>query len=72
MGFYRDRPIPKPERLVLGAIIIKEIEREELVEALFGADPFLIDHDCLNPSGHDAIASCGEIVCCHCAKVFWR
>ena len=38
------------------------------------ADPFLVDHDCINPSGHCPIASCGEIVCRYCAKIFriWR
>jgi hypothetical protein len=35
-------------------------------------DPFGVDHDCLNPAGHDPIATCREIVCCHCAKVFWQ
>lgn len=36
------------------------------------ADPFLIEHGCLNPAGHEAMASCGAIVCAHCAKVFWQ
>lgn len=35
------------------------------------ADPFLIDHDCRNPAGHDFIAACGDVVCPHCAKVAW-
>jgi len=34
-------------------------------------DPFGIDNDCLNPAGHDFIAACGDVVCCHCAKVVW-
>lgn len=36
------------------------------------ADPFGIDHDCLNPAGHDFIATCSDVVCCHCAKVAWQ
>jgi hypothetical protein len=35
------------------------------------ADPFGIDHDCRNPTGHDFIAACGDVVCCHCSKVVW-
>jgi hypothetical protein len=36
------------------------------------ADPFGIDHDCINPAGHDFIAACGDVACCHCAKVVWQ
>lgn len=36
------------------------------------ADPFNIDHDCRNPTGHDFIASCGDVVCIHCSRVVWR
>jgi hypothetical protein len=36
------------------------------------ADPFLIDHDCSNETGHQPIASCGAVVCVHCARVFWQ
>jgi len=43
-----------------------------LLDASTLPDPFLIDHGCDNPQGHEAIATCGEIVCRHCAKVFWR
>lgn len=36
-------------------------------------DPFLVDDPCpMNPTGHKPIASCGEVVCWHCAKIFWR
>lgn len=31
--------------------------------ALASADPFEIDHDCINPAGHQPIPSCGEVVC---------
>lgn len=35
------------------------------------ADPFGLDHDCLNPAGHDFTSACGEVVCPHCGKVAW-
>lgn len=45
---------------------------DDLADVIRQADPFLIAHDCSNPTGHDPIASCGEVVCAHCARVFWR
>ena len=39
------------------------------ITAATPADPFLIDHDCLNPAGHDFIASCGDIACVHCSRI---
>lgn len=39
--------------------------------AVPAGDPFNIEHDCLNPAGHDYIAGCGDVVCVHCAKVAW-
>lgn len=35
-------------------------------------DPFLIDHDCTSKTGHQPIASCGAVVCVHCARIFWQ
>jgi hypothetical protein len=35
-------------------------------------DPFGIDNVCpLNPTGHQFIGSCGDVVCVHCTKVVW-
>ena len=35
-------------------------------------DPFNVDDPCpVNPTGHQTIVSCGEIVCWHCARIFW-
>jgi hypothetical protein len=36
-------------------------------------DPFGTDARCtLSPDGrHHAIGSCGDVVCCHCARIFW-
>ena len=38
------------------------------------ADPFVIDGACeFNGGGaHQIIAGCRDIVCAHCARVFWR
>jgi hypothetical protein len=47
------------------------IADELAVLAVPASDPFDIEHDCTNPAGHATIASCGDIVCPHCAKVFW-
>jgi hypothetical protein len=35
------------------------------------ADPFGIDHDCTNPSGHQFVATCSDVVCFHCARIAW-
>lgn len=49
------------------------IAAEEIAAAsLASADPFDIEPDCLNPSGHHFIADCSEVVCLHCARVAWR
>lgn len=45
-------------------------ETEEIVAAaLASADPFELDHDCINPAGHQPVPSCGEVVCFHCARI---
>lgn len=37
------------------------------------ADPFNIADSCpVNPNGHQTVVSCGEVVCWHCARIFWR
>lgn len=57
-------------------IIERTTIREPLAEeisaaALASADPFEIDHDCINPRGHQPIPSCGEVACFHCARIIW-
>ena len=47
-------------------------EAEEIAAAaLASADPFELDHDCINPAGHQPVPSCGEVVCFHCARIIW-
>lgn len=49
----------------VGREAIAQIERER--------DPFNLADPCpFNPTGHQTIVSCGEIVCWHCARIFWR
>jgi len=74
MGFYR-QGMPQPlDRDGVKAAVISFIAAEEiaLVERAF--DPFEVDDPCPLNAGrpHRAIASCGEVVCRHCSKVFWR
>ena len=45
--------------------------RVEAKIACFKADPFELDHDCINPAGHQPVPSCGEVVCFHCARIIW-
>ncbi|WP_439398977.1 hypothetical protein ACRQ5Q_16680 [Bradyrhizobium sp. PMVTL-01] len=37
------------------------------------ADPFGTSERCdFSPDGqHYAIGSCGDVVCCHCSRIFW-
>jgi hypothetical protein len=61
-----------------GTAIAKDAQTNEINDSLVAqelafeartADPFFLAHDCLNPAGHDFIGSCGEVVCCHCARL---
>jgi hypothetical protein len=70
MGFHR---IPQPaslDRAGLTAIVTRFLA-EEIAFARRNSDPFEIEYDCRNPAGHDFIAACGDVVCCHCGKVVW-
>lgn len=51
--------------------LVEEFIAKNLAPLIPDADPFLIEHDCLNPAGHRFIGSCGDVVCVHCAKVVW-
>lgn len=71
MGFHRQ---PQPASLDRAAVTaaITRFVAEEVCFAARTADPFLIGHDCLNPTGHAFIGSCGDVVCVHCARVVSR
>ncbi|MCS3725455.1 hypothetical protein [Bradyrhizobium betae] len=72
MGFHRTRQPQPVHRVPASVAVSRFICEQEIGDVLAGQDPFGLDNDCLNPAGHDAIASCGAVVCPHCAKVFWR
>jgi hypothetical protein len=71
MGFHRQG---QPALLTRAEVVTVALQciAEELAFAAGTADPFAIDHDCLNPAGHHFISSCGAVVCLHCEKVVWR
>lgn len=72
MGFHRRRQPEALNRAQAISAVMAFVGEREIGEVMAAQDPFRLDHDCISPSGHDVIASCGEIVCRHCAKVFWR
>ena len=51
------------------ALVCQMIEEDGLLTE--PADPFGLDHDCLNPAGHQFTTSCGATVCIHCARIAW-
>ena len=61
-----------PLREVYERTTIREIEDAPAMLTSTPADPFMIDHDCINEAGHQPIASCGAVVCAHCARIFWQ
>jgi hypothetical protein len=48
-------------------------EREIAAVMSAVADPFGTSQRCdFSPDGrHHAIGSCGDVVCCHCSRIFW-
>lgn len=75
MGFNRGLQIDTATsvRRQVSSRVKDLIPLAEIAQAMAEAtEPFSIEIICLNPAGHDAIASCGEIVCPHCARIFWR
>jgi hypothetical protein len=71
MGFHRQEQRPSLDRAGITAAVHRFVAQEVAFETRT-ADPFAIAHDCLNPTGHSFIASCGDVVCVHCSKVVWR
>ena len=53
--------------------LVTEFLCEEIVERIDPPDLFNIENACpFNPAGHHPIASCGDVVCPDCGKVFWQ
>lgn len=72
MGFQRQIQPAALDRAELATIVTPIVAEELAFACRTAVDPFGIAHDCLNPAGHEFIASCGEVVCCHCAVIAWR
>lgn len=74
MGYLRQGQPASPPSFNRAAVTatITRFVAEELAFANRTADPFHIAHDCRNPSGHDFIAACGDVVCIHCGRIAWR
>jgi hypothetical protein len=73
MGFNRTTIQPASlDRAAVRSAVLQFAYEEEIAAILGAEDPFALAHDCRNPAGHDFIASCGDVVCVHCAKVAWR
>lgn len=70
MGFLRQGQPQALDRKGVTAVVTRLLA-EEIAYLTRTADPFRIEHDCLNPGGHDFIGACGDVVCCHCGKVVW-
>jgi hypothetical protein len=67
MGFSR-HAMPTPPIQATEIAFIREWELADKLREI--DDPFGVDQNCLNRGGHQPIASCGEIVCVHCSKIF--
>lgn len=73
-GFHRgtQRSLPRREYIrdkVTEILCLEDVSARTMREA----DPFLVADPCpCSPRGHQTIVSCGEVVCWHCAKIFWR
>lgn len=68
MGFHR-----QPQPATLDRATLHDLIEERLAELMEPHDPFLIEGACpQSQGGHQAISSCGDVVCLHCSKVFWQ
>lgn len=73
MGYARTlQPAPPPIVIAIDEAVDAHLER--LIDLHFlPRDPFNVADRCpFNATGHQTIVSCGDVVCCHCAKVFWK
>lgn len=70
-GFIRGTQPAALGRAQVTAVVTRFLATE-IAFADRTADPFGIDDPCLQNAGglHQPIGSCGDVVCCLCAKVF--
>lgn len=74
MGYDRQIQRPALDRSQVIDIVARFIGEETIAQIARESDPFHIDDPCPMNAGapHRPIASCGEYVCWHCAKIFWK
>lgn len=77
MGFLRQGqpevwPVIRDQALRVAAEHVQALMASEAAFIARTSDPFNVDNSCIAPQGHEPMASCGEIVCAHCARIFWR
>ncbi|QOG20408.1 hypothetical protein [Bradyrhizobium sp. SEMIA] len=64
----------KPARHAETAKIVHFVSEREIGAVMAAIeDPFGTSARCaFSPDGqHHAIGSCGDVVCCHCSRIFW-
>jgi hypothetical protein len=73
MGYART-PQPHVIAAAESALVYRFVSEREIAAVMGDADPFLIGVACeWSPTGaHVPAASCGEVVCCYCSRIFWR
>jgi len=71
MSFAR-HPSPAAVDHARGAPVVRLVTEQDAMRIAAEQDPFGIELHCTEIGGHRPIASCGEIVCANCARVFWR
>lgn len=73
-GFHRGRPAQGLTRAAVSEQVAQFLCLEDIsARANRERDPFNVADPCpVNPTGHQTIVSCGEVVCWHCARIFWR
>lgn len=69
IGFHRKRqPSPPP------FVVSIDAEVETLMRDLIVSHAVIADGECRQNQGgaHQAIMSCGMVVCANCSRIFWR
>jgi hypothetical protein len=73
-GFARTLQRTSPRRQRIREAVAEMLCLEDVsARVMRERDPFDVDDRCeFNATGHQTIVSCGEAVCFHCARIFWK
>jgi hypothetical protein len=71
-GFLRGSQRKALRRVQVLDVVSAFAREQEIAQLLREQDPFGCDDPCPMNAGapHQPIQSCGDLVCCHCSKVF--